>query len=142
MSTGACALEAEDYVGGSGEELSALLTGTPEGLCVESGLITDVLVQVKNGWTNSDAITLDINITGENGDSNIQHGHVAVPVSAGATFSAERDLALISLDWNDTTTTLHPLETYTVDIQVLAGGTELGVIQSQDFPDGKYGSCL
>jgi len=38
--------------------LDANLTGTCEGLCVESGVLKHVIVQVKGGWTNTDAIEL------------------------------------------------------------------------------------
>jgi hypothetical protein len=142
LSTGACAMDEGEYVGSGDEELSALLTGTPEGICVEFGQVTNVLVQVKDGWTNSDAIELDINITGTNGDPNIQHGQAVVPVSAGSVFDGSRDLAMISIEWDDPNTVIHDFETIYVDIQVLAGGHELGEVQSADFLPGTYGSCL
>jgi len=130
--------------------LDANLTGTCEGLCVESGVLKHVIVQVKGGWTNTDAIALDILITATNACEEpgcIFHGRQIVPLSSPTVhvLSEARDLAMVAIEWDDLAD-LHEDQTYYVDIQVLAGGNPLGPVQYATFFPWpgvpSYGTCL
>ena len=110
--------------------LDAKLTGDCTGLCVESTGLEYVLIQVKGGWTNTDAIELDITVTATNGCEEpgcIFHGRQIVPLSSTTVFSGSRDLRMVSVEWDDIDPSFHDeAQTYYVDVQVLVGGHPLG----------------
>jgi hypothetical protein len=107
--------------------VSSLLMGTPQSIEFETlDTIQAVVVQIKKGWVNSEQIELEIKITSVNG-TNETHGHEVVPISAGTLFPPERDVADVRIDWSTfDTTPITSSITYTVEVQVLAGGQPLG----------------
>jgi len=79
--------------------VSALLMGAAQSLNLDSlGYVSNLSVNVKNGWLNGDTFYLDIVITSVNWAVGF-HGQTCVPVSASELFGADRDVAEVVIDW-------------------------------------------
>jgi len=123
-----CTLTTTTLMPRDASAVSALLTGTPESIEFYGGdQIQDVFIMIKRGWLNSDAFELDISITGTN-----DHGQKTVALSSATLLDDERDLAVISIGWEDPNIRLVG-ETYEVCVQVLVSGEPLGELACRSF---------
>ena len=123
-----CTLTTTTLMPRDASALSALLTGTPESIAFYGGdTIQDVFIMIKRGWLNSEVFELDISITGDN-----PHGQKTVALSSATLLDDERDLAVISIAWDDPNQQIVS-EIYEVCVQVLVSGEPLGELACRDF---------
>ena len=123
-----CTLTTTTLMPRDASAVSALLTGTPESIEFYGGdQIQDVFIMIKRGWLNSDAFELDISITGTN-----DHGQKTVALSSATLLDNERDLAVVSIPWDDPYVQLVG-EIYEVCVQVLVSGEPLGELACDRF---------
>lgn len=97
--------------------ISAMLTGLPISLNATELVVSSLIVEVKKGWINSDAIALDITIVGTNNRVSFR-GRQIVPLSAIVLFpsTSDRDLVDVGVDWDDQALLVHA-DAYDVCVQ-------------------------
>lgn len=103
-----------------------------DGLFFVDGLVSELWVLVAPEWLESNVVSLDIEITGNN-DGFHEHGSQELLVSATTVLAIDQGDALVSVDWTTDPNLTHSPESYTACIQAMVDGQPFGAENCTTF---------